>query len=468
MPPETAAASATADLLAALACPAVLVDAAGTVVAANAAAAQAGVTAGEAGALTGDWQATARRLSLADGAPGAILVWERDEAGLAQDLLALQKADTLGRLASGISHDLANSLGAILTFARFITSEPGVPADLRAEPRHLEEDADRTLRIIRTLLEFARHRAPTVQPVALGQLVRDAMELLANSLTNVEVRVTVPGSVPQVDADPALLRQALLALLVNCIEAMGGRWGRGAHQLEGRLFVSGRVLESGDGAHVRLAIEDGAPTVPEAERAALFATAGGARSGRDLSVARQLIEVAGGRLSHEPVPNGNRLVVELPIAGSGAQDPGRAGTASAGGLSPATSPVASPMQDRPLVLVCDDEPLIRGLLVRFIERAGMRAVQAKSANEALEILTREPVAMVITDHKLGTGDLRGTELYDLALTRRPDLATRFVLTSGDTSDAEIADFVARTGVPVVAKTFDNAHLAELVRKTVAG
>lgn len=452
-------------LLAAIADPAVVVAEGDVVVAWNSAAADRlhlrddsrGRPLAE---LVGALANAGRRVRLADGRTETLLVWSFDEDGLGPDDLALEKADLLGRLAGGISHDVANSLGAILTYARFMASEAGVPNDLQTASQLLEDDADRTLRIIRTLLEFTRFLPPVTQEVPVGSVVKDVMALIAYPLAKVDLRVTVPDSLPAVTVERTVLHQALLAILINAIEAMGGRWGRGAPQAEGRLRISGKALDDLGGQRIRLAIEDGAPVVPEADRALIFTGTGAPRSGRDLSVARALVVRAGGRIAYEPVADGNRVVVELPVAGTTLQAPPPVG------LRPAAPPrIVTPEGQAPaLVLVCDDDAVIRALLVRMIEKAGLKALEARDGHEAVEVLIREDVSLIVADQRMG--EITGTELFGIATARRPELATRFLLTSGDPGSTEITEFVEQTGVPVVAKPFDYGRLIAIVRQTL--
>jgi CheY-like chemotaxis protein len=330
-----------------------------------------------------------------------------------------------------------------------------MPSELRVFSAQLKGEADQALALARTALEYARHAPYEPKLVAVGPVVRGVVGIMAHATMNMEPHVHVPDSLPQVETDLALFRQAMLALMVSAVEAQGAQWGRGAQPVSGRLRISGSARDDALGCRVRLAIEDGGAVVPEAERTTLFSGSGGARAGRDLAVARAIIIAAGGRITYEPVRDGNRIVVELPVAGTV--------------LPPLPEPdplaEAEPEDRRPLVLICDDEPLIRGLLVRFLERSGLDAVEARDGREAIEVLASRPVSTVIADQQMP--DLSGSELFDIVAARHPHLASRFILTSGDPGRADVAAFTARTGVPVLPKPFDNSRLAELIRDAVA-
>jgi CheY-like chemotaxis protein len=482
-------------LLAALSDAAVTVDGAGRVSAWNAAALHRFDLEGD-GALgrrpeelAGGPLAGVMRLPMEPGGSfRELIVWPAD--GVAQgDMVRLQREDALGRIAGGISHDLKNSLGSIGMLSSLVSTEPGMPPDLRDSARLLQDEADRTLRIIRTLLEVTRHRPPEVTNVPLGPLVRETVELAHASLANVALRITVPETLPHVATDASLLRRAILALTLNAIEAMGGRWDRTEPRASGRLHISARLVDDPE-PRMRLAIEDGAAPVPEASRPYLFAddpAPGNPRGGRDLAAAQALITAAGGRLRYETAPdgNGNRFVVDLPVTARLEADttPRRRAGGVAGGLAgavggvvgagvsgagvvgaaPGLDPTRGPRSSG-TVLVCDDEAYIRVLLVRVIERTGYRAVEATGGHEALERLAGERVDMVIADQRmLG---MSGVELYHAVAALHPDLRTRFVLMSGDPGSAELVALAADTGVGVIGKPFDFERIGTLIRETI--
>ncbi len=411
--------------------------------------------------LDGDARADRRisragRVALADGSGSAILVWRLDEDVLGPDELALQKGDALGRVAGGVLHDVRGKFTAILGAAALLAGDPAVPPDLRDISSQLGDESATALALVDSALVFARRWSPSSELTSVGSLVRDLMHLVGHATINMNPTASVPESLPQIEVDRALLRQALLALLINAVEAQGAQWGPGATQVPGRLVVSGRELKDDGGHRIRLTIEDGGPTVPEAARATLFTGAESPRGGRDLSVAAVLLARAGARLGYEPLPNGNRLVVELPAAGTVLP------------VQPPTSQAARQAPEPPdgAVLVCDADPLVRGLLVRMMERAGLLALEAGDDREAAEVLASRPVAAVIASRRMPHAT--GMELYERLVAGRPDLAARFILTTEDIRAADVASFAKRTGVPVVGMPFDHARLMALVLERMGG
>ena len=118
------------------------------------------------------------------------------------------------------------------------------------------------------------------------------------------------------------------------------------------------------------------------------------------------------------------------------------------------------------MLVCDDEASIRALIRRVLERAGMRTLEASSAEQALSVLGERTVSAVLADQRMA--EMTGTELYERAVRIRPDLAARFMLMSGDAGDAELTAFARSAGLRILPKPFDLHGLPAAVRSVACG
>ena len=357
------------------------------------------------------------------------------------ELVLAQRMHALGFLADGAAHDLANPLGAILGLASLIAADERVPDDLRTDARLLREEADRTYRVVSTLLDVARVRAPVLRPTPVAGTVAALLELAAHPLTGVDAEVAIADDVPEVEVDPSAFRTAIAGLVVDALERLG------APSARGRLRIEAVAAGEGPRTIVRLSMTDNGRRIDPGAP-----TGGGIGVLLDrlgVPVVRDEVDVAGIRL--------NRTILELRVpldADAGMEALGDAATATheAGG------------RRRPLVLVCDDEASVRALLVRVLERSGCEAIEAASGEEALTVIDRAAVDAIVSDHHLPA--MTGIELYERIAAARPDLGQRFVLLSGDPDSPEIVAFIARSGVPIVAKPFDLAGIEATVRAVV--
>ncbi len=456
--------SPAALLVGTLADAAVVIDAEDRVLAWNAAAeARLSMTAAAAGRTLAEMGLAnlsgASRLPLAAGsAGGAVAIVTVGTRMPAVDRDAMeQKARALARLAPGVTHEMGNHIGGFRAFSTLLRAEQtALGVDDEELFGQLQVSAERAARLMEAFTQLARERVPDPRPTPLASAVRGPLALGAYQMMDVALTVTVPSDLPEVTVDALRLHQALVAIVVNELDALGLPHAHGTLDVRARTIPGSGLVE--------LAFEDDAPMVPEAARASLFDAeppAGASpRAGLDLAIARRLIELDGGTLRYEPGPGGvNRLLVTLPASGTR----GRAAVATP--AWPRAGAEDGP-SSRITVLVCDDDRSIRALLARMLERNHHRVLQAESGAAALAILDEERVDVVMTDHTMVA--MSGTQLYAAACVRHPHLATRFVLMSGNPDDEVLVAFTSSTGLRVLGKPFALAELDGMIRDLVAG
>lgn len=216
-----------------------------------------------------------------------------------------ERMAVVGKLAAGLAHELNNPLGAIALFTQHALSQ--VPA---GEPlaEHLEtvrRNADLCKKIVRDLLVYARQRPPERRTVAIRALVGDVARTLEPRAARSGVAVVqeAGGADPVVRCDPDQLRQVLVNLGLNAIEAMpdGGT-------------LTFRV--AGDGRGIRVEVADTGPGIPPDARERIFTafhTTKPEGTGLGLTVAHDLITAHGGAIELDSEPGrGSTFAVVLP------------------------------------------------------------------------------------------------------------------------------------------------------------
>ncbi len=239
----------------------------------------------------------------------------REEALLRQ---AVRLAD-VGLLAAGVAHEISTPLASIALRAESLLRQAEDPRLLALEPfrnfqrylRTILDESFRCKRIIGALLEFSAARAPAVGPVVLNGLVQAAADLVGHhaKLRQVDLEVRLHEPMETVEADESQLRQVLLALLVNGLDAAAEGQGRGHVWIETRAAEGGVELCVGD---------DGHGMTPEVQAQAFtpfFTTKPpGQGTGLGLAVCHGVVRAHGGRISIESGPGqGTRVRVFLPL-----------------------------------------------------------------------------------------------------------------------------------------------------------
>ena len=143
-------------------------------------------------------------------------------------LIQTEKLASLGKLSASIAHEINNPLSGILTYAKLLSRKlragapdaEGVQAALQ-QLALVERETQRCCSIVRNLLDFARQREPSFQPVDVGAVMAEALSLLSNRLSIQNVEVTRElAPVPIIQADFGQVRQAFVNIVMNACEAM--------------------------------------------------------------------------------------------------------------------------------------------------------------------------------------------------------------------------------------------------------
>ncbi|WP_232283407.1 PAS domain-containing hybrid sensor histidine kinase/response regulator [Sphingomonas sp. PAMC 26617] len=356
-----------------------------------------------------------------------------------------QKMEAMGSLTGGVAHDFNNLLTPIVG-ALDLLQRKGVGGE--REQRLIAgaiQSADRARTLVQRLLAFAR-RQP-LQPVAvdIAGLVKGMAELLASTTgPRVHVVVDVADDLPPANADRNQLEMALLNLGVNARDAMpdGGTLRISATRDSVRAPRS--TLKRGH--YVRLSVADTGLGMDDATLARavepFFSTKGiGKGTGLGLSMAHGLAAQLGGSLTIQSRQGvGTNIELWLPI--SAVVPDGRTY-----GQSPAALGRASGV-----VLLVDDEEVVRASTADMLEELGYEVRQAVSGEEAMERVA-EGLApdLLITDHLMP--GMTGVELAHALRETKPNLPVLIVSGYAET-EGIVPD------LPRLTKPFRSAELEE--------
>ncbi len=319
----------------------------------------------------------------------------------------------MGQLVSGVAHELNNPLTVIMGISQLLADREEVSDEQRRDLETVLHQAERCQRIVAQLAEYARPPKLERVEVDLGELCRGI--LAANPFLQ-DPAVTVV--VDQVDearlvfADPFRLEQVVVNLLRNAFEAVASRAGAGRVEL--RIAADRDV--------VSLMVEDDGPGLDDPERAfdPFYSTkATGEGMGMGLAVSHRIVEEHDGEIQAENLEVGARLTVRLP----------RVRQARAEGEEEPRS-VPSLKGREAMVLVVEDEIPLLELQTQFLSQRGLEVRQALTIEEAIAVLRREQVDLVVADFKI-PGRLSGLDLYRWIQVHRSDLVERFVLITAD-------------------------------------
>jgi len=361
----------------------------------------------------------------------ALLTDRTEAAHLERQLLQSQKLESLGLLAGGVAHDFNNLLTGILGNAHLALADIDPLHPARECLEEVIQASELAARLTGQMLAYSGRGRLDVRTVDLARQVRAIFALLQSSVSrNVQVVLDLHDDLPPVEADPAQVQQVMLNLVINAAESIGDRAGvvrvsTGVSELGSedlRVLVSGAGMAPG--LHAWFEVRDSGCGMDAATMGRMFDPFFSTKfTGRGLGLAAVLGIArghrAGVRVQSEP-GCGTTIRAYFPAAG---------GVVEAPGARPAR-PVAP---GHGLVLVVDDEIVVRETARRALERAGFDVLSADSGRKAVELFRPRAgdVRLVLLDVTMP--DASGVETFGELRNLEPELP--ILLSSGYTEEA---------------------------------
>jgi len=374
-------------------------------------------------------------------------------------LRQMQKMEAIGQLSGGVAHDFNNMLAIVLGSLRLLERrlERG-DRDVSQFTDGIRQGAERAATLTQRLLAFARQQPLSPEPVDANKLIGGMSELLRRTIPeSIEIETVLAGGLWRIHADKNQLENALLNLATNARDAMpdGGKltietanthlddaFANAQHEVPAGQYVLIAVTDTGTGM---------LPEVAEKAFEPFFTTKSpGQGTGLGLAQVFGFIKQSGGhvKIYNEP-GHGVTMKLYLPrYLGQGDVATSLALTTSL--------PRA---RDRELILVVEDDRIVRELTVGMVHELGYRALEADGAAQALDLLAKEPqIKLLLTDVVMPI--MNGRKLADAAKASWPQLKVLFA--TGYTRNAIVHNGVVDTDVELITKPFSLETLAQKI------
>jgi signal transduction histidine kinase/ActR/RegA family two-component response regulator len=384
---------------------------------------------------------------------------ERTEAARARaeaQLAQVQKLDALGTLAGGVAHDVNNILAAVSGVAEMGVAESGPGTQARADFAHILAAAEHGARLTSNLLGFARRGKLRHVAFNLDEVAAEVVALLERtSPKRVSFVFENPDGAAPVMGDPGQLSQAVMNLCLNAIDAIEAGGLVRVRVTSGLLAPGVSALLTAGERYVTLEVTDNGRGMDAETLAHAFEPFYSGRQAASERHGMGLAMVFGAMRDHHgevvlrsTVGAGTTAVLRLPQADAPA----------------AVSPVAAPPIPiaEPLpVLVVDDEPMVRTMIRRFLEAAGMPCSEAGSGAEGIALLRARPGRMSLVILDVAMPEMSGTECF--ALMRALDPGLPILVVSGYPKDQSIEELLETGHAGFLSKPFGR----DLLLTTVA-
>lgn len=373
----------------------------------------------------------------------------------------VQKLESLGVLAGGIAHDFNNLLVAILGNAELALQELDEKEAVRTSLEAIRKASLRAAELTKQMLAYTGKATIVVHPVHLNELVRNMTQLLGVSVSKrVKLRYELCSKVGPVEADPSQLRQVLINLVTNASEAIGDTDGTitirtRMQEVEVSELASPYVHETlAPGPYALLEVQDTGAGMNDITKARLFEPFFSTKfMGRGLGLSAVIGIVRGHRGSIQVTStpgHGTTMRVLLPILRQAKPQ-----------NDPNETPAPVRSSPQATVMVVDDDPMVRAVARRILERAGYRVVQADDGAEAVQRFSEQgsEIDAVLLDWTMPRMDGEQALLELRAI--RGDV--KVILTSGYAEEEMAQRFADRALNGYVQKPFEAATLLSKVQ-----
>jgi len=237
-----------------------------------------------------------------------------------KEVLRAEKMASVGRLSSGIAHEIGNPIGIVLGYLDLLRQE-NLTDDKRLDYiERAQSEIERVNDIIRELLDFARPAEDEIKDVPVHAIVEEIVGMLGQQPMMKEITLSSHLTAGQdvIQADPQRLRQVFLNLLINAADAIKLE----PTAADGHIRIDSRntVGNDGSGQRLQIAVEDNGPGIPADQLNYIFdpfytTKEPGKGTGLGLSVCFMIIEETGGTLRAEAASEkGTRFVLSFPCA----------------------------------------------------------------------------------------------------------------------------------------------------------
>jgi two-component system, cell cycle sensor histidine kinase and response regulator CckA len=370
-----------------------------------------------------------------------------------------EKMESVGLLARGIAHDFNNILSGILGFTSYLKAKAQPGTDLHRDLSLIEQSGVRAAELTGQLFLIARRRHFTKEPVDINSLIEESLSLIQPTLgVGIALRRRLKAELPLVPGDGAHLKQAILNLCMNAMDAMAEHGGTLTVSSACRTLTphEREVLDlAPEAAYVCVGITDTGREIDVDLLKHVFDPFYPVRSksGKGnllLSIVYGIVlNHCGDILVESSAAHGTTFRMYLPIASRDQKEEGE----------PATQ-----LDGNENVLVVDDEAIVCQVVSDILKMHGYKVVSSASGEEALNILraSKDKIDMILLD--LVMPGMGGEEVFHAVHKLDPKLPV--LLTSITAQEALGERLIAQGARGIVYKPYKSKSLLTAIRKVL--
>ena len=373
-----------------------------------------------------------------------------------------QKMEAVGQLTGGLAHDFNNLLQGIIGSLDLIQLRinAGRSENIGRFVEGALTSANRAAALTHRLLAFSRQQPLDPRPIEANPLVASMEDLLRRTMgEQIQLAFELAADLWSTLCDPNQLESALLNLSINARDAMpaGGRLTIRSHNVDIDPTMAGTLRDVASGQYICIDVTDTGTGMPQEIVARAFdpfftTKPAGQGTGLGLSMVYGFARQSNGHCEIRSKSGlGTTIRLYLPRHSAEVQAP---------------APVLashSPAGKGEMVLVVEDEPVVRKIVLEVLDQLGYQSIEAASGEAGLEVLgSGQAIDLLISD--IGLPGLNGRLLADAAKQLPPGI--KVLLMTGYASGAALAAGFLAPGMELITKPFTVQALALRIREII--
>ncbi len=383
-----------------------------------------------------------------------------DNKRLAEQLVQVQKMEAVASLAGGMAHNFNNILVGIMGYAEYLLAKKD-----RADPDYralstIHEGTLRASELTRQLLSTARTGQFNPNRINLNDVVRKTLPLIQGTFSkSIQIKTELAADLDLLEGDPGQLEQSLLNLCINARDAMpsGGLLAIVTkNQRLDKAFVRDHI-EAGEGDYIALSVSDTGDGIPSSIRNRIFEPFFTTKEGKG-GTGMGLCSVYGIVKNHKGV-----ITVDSEL--------GKGSTFTLYFPSSSKKEEGSLVSQRKmrkggneLILLIDDEPVVRDMWGDFLHMLGYRVITARDGKEGIALVEQkhDEIDLVILD--LIMPRLGGRETLVKIRDIKPDV--KVIITSGYTEYEKVRELLGEKTVGFIPKPSRLEEISQKIREVL--
>jgi PAS domain S-box-containing protein len=399
-----------------------------------------------------------------EGAVGVVLVFRdvTEEHALREQLNHSQKMKAVGQLAGGIAHDFNNMLGGILGCSEMLERSLQNGKDPKKYLHMIMESAERASSLAQKLLTFSRKKPTAFEGLYLHQVIQETAAVLKNTIDKkIEIKLDLNASSSTILGDLSLLQSLFLNLGINASHAMpeGGVLSFSSRILNlSEAYCNSSLFELEPGQFVEIEVKDtGCGMSAEVQQhifEPFFTTKKqGKGTGLGLAAVYGAVQQHRGAITvYSEEGRGTSFHITMPLASNLQVEN--------------IYQKKEPVKGEGLILVVDDEKVMRATAEALLEECGYSVLVAENGEQALEIFEqhKKDIGLVIVDMIMP--EMSGRECFGKLREIKQDV--KVILSSGFTRNEDLQAMREEGLMGFIGKPYCGTELSRLVHRVLSG